>query len=323
VKANWTLGRATIAIAFLVLSLSTPASATSPSSTPGTADQIAAAVAASPSIKDLSASLKSQLPTASTDDPSRIYGNKLLLTCQKITSCTYGATKSTKTIILFGGSHAMMWLPAVVPWAKANGYKVVLLWEKDCPVADFTASEWKFPDTKTSLTSNTNCVTWREKSIAAIKALDPSLVLLGERTSNVLLEPGNHVFTNDQWATALEPTMTALKSSSTKVAIFEDDPYHDYAGPQCLTAHEKSVQTCSVTYLDPPYPGQQSAEATAAAATGTVFISTHQWLCTTNEATCASVIGNFITYWNKDHISAAYTSYLSTVVGDELSSILS
>jgi hypothetical protein len=259
---------------------------------------------------------------ASTDDPSTIYGKKLTLTCQKITSCTYGSTGSKQTIVLFGGSHAMMWLPAVVPWAKANGYKVVLLWERDCPVAELAASQWKFPGTKTNININDDCVSWRERSIAAIKALDPALVLLGERTGNIDSEPGGKVFTESQWESALEPTLTSLKSATTKVAIFEDAPWHEASVPQCLSSNKTSVQKCSVTFLDPKYPGQQSAESAAATATGTTFISTHQWLCTASGATCSGVIGNFITYWNQDHLSAAYTSYLSSVVGNEIASIL-
>jgi hypothetical protein len=291
---------------------------------PGSASQVAALVAASPSITTLNSTVEGELPSAGVDFPSRLYGLKLFSGCRYTTSCVLADKKSKKVIVLFGDSHAFMWVPSVVPWAKANKYKLLLLWERGCPPADLP-TQWLFLDNVTQdqgVMSQPSCIAWRNSTISAIEKLKPALVLLGERTSLAVSEPSGAPFTEAQWQAALQTTITSLQSATTKVAVIEDAPWHSSDVPQCLAAYPTNVQKCSVPYPNPAALGEQPAESAAAAANGAGFITTLPWLCTSDGATCSAVIGNFITYRDTGHLTATYAQYLSQVMGLAIKAIL-
>ena len=120
-----------------------------------------------------------------------------------------GATKGTSTAVLFGDSHAYMWLPAIVPLAKRAGLRLVLLWKPGCP--DTTISVW---DANAHATS-ASCDSYRASMLKLIHRLSPKLVLLSNRTTNV---PGHaSVLTTDEaWRAGLEATIASVKSATTK-----------------------------------------------------------------------------------------------------------
>src|ERR1019366_7098563 len=104
--------------------------------------------------------------------------------CLTMTSCVYGSTTAKRTIVLFGDSHAWMWVPAVIPIAVKDKYKLVLLYKPLCSAANVT-----FWDTAKG-SYVTACDAWRTSSIAALKAARPSLVLLASLTSRRYSAPG-------------------------------------------------------------------------------------------------------------------------------------
>src|ERR1019366_9929193 len=58
--------------------------------------------------------------------------------CLTMTSCVYGSTTAKRMIVLFGDSHAWMWVSAVNPIAVKDQYKLVLLYQNDCSAANVT-----------------------------------------------------------------------------------------------------------------------------------------------------------------------------------------
>ena len=50
--------------------------------------------------------------------------------------CTYGDRSSSKTIVLYGDSHAAQWFPALEKIANENGFKLVSLTKSACPAPE-------------------------------------------------------------------------------------------------------------------------------------------------------------------------------------------
>jgi hypothetical protein len=283
---------------------------------------VAAAVAYSPKITALNATVQAELPNAVNDLPWHLYGTNGENGCYDTKSCVYDSGGNAGTIILLGDSHAMMWLPAVVPWATAHHFRVLLLWERGCPIAELptaysfngTADNGKF--------TNSQCNGWAAKTIKAVDALHVKLVLVGERTTGVYSIPSDIPFTQTQWQDALGASLKKLNEKGTHVAVIEDAPWHNTDVPQCLAAEPTNVQSCSVPFPNTDHPGYQVAEALAAQATGTNIILTSYWMCTKTGTTCSSVIGNYITYRDAGHVSASYAYYLSGVMGHDLQKLV-
>ena len=305
-----------VLVASIVLAASSAAAAVDSSApalpTPGTAAQVQALVAASPNVNALPSGLYPNL-SAVAPDSSGLYYPLSDKECDGTTSCVFASTTSKKTIVLFGDSHAQMWLPALVPIAQKLGYKIVLVWRPGCPAASITV--W----TGTTLGPDTACNTWRSNSLTQIHALAPSLVLLAGRTTGIL--DGNAQPTTDiAWTNGLEATISALAGPHTSVAVIGDIVTFNKPLPECLAVYPTSVQKCAAGNPNKQITNHYQAERTAAKASGAKFIETNPWLCAPK--VCSPVVGRFAAYFNAGHVSATYAEYLSTVFGAVVQKIL-
>jgi hypothetical protein len=267
-------------------------------------------VAASVHITTLSSAVAAELPAASTDFSWSDYpavGTSTSSTCHTVTSCVYGDLSSSKVVVLFGDSHALMWLNALAPFAQSAKLKLVLLWQGLCTPGDLSVYAPGFADPPL-------CNAYRAQMITAIQKLAPALVVLAEKTTQVKSGPSSY-FTDPQWEAGLVTTIDELQTPATKVAVLEDTPTFSSPVPECLAAHPTAVQSCAVRYSNPKIPGHESAELAAARKTGAGFVRTQGWFCT---AMCSPVIGSFIPYIDTNHVSFTYAGYLSGVMGAAL-----
>ena len=74
------------------------------------------------------------------------------------------------------------------------------------------------------------------------------------------------------------------------------------------------MQVCAGP-IPAPEQGFNQAEAAAAATVGARYVSTTPWFCA---QTCPAVIGKYLPYWDRYHITAAYSDYLARVLADAL-----
>ncbi len=290
-----------------------PAVALAGSSVPGTASQVHHAVAVSHSITKVDAAVAAEL-SGPSDIPQRLYP-VIANGCNTVTQCVFGDVASHHVIVLFGDSHAMMWLPALNPAARKDGDRLVLLWTPACPAADVSGYRY----VEEVVPTNAQCAAWRQKAITAIQKLRPAAVLVGERTAAIVHASTGQPFTAAQWFTGLAVTVAALLKATPHVGVLEDIVFFDGSVPNCLAAYPNQVQRCSVKDPNPRFPGQQVAEQAVAKATGATFVKTNQWFCT---ARCSPIIGNFIVYYNEGHVSAHYAEYLAAVMRTAIAPLL-
>jgi hypothetical protein len=289
------------ALAGSLLLLLVTGAAWATTATPGTAKQVKALVAASVKIDKLSSTLAAELPGASSDNVGQKYD--LPNSCGTATSCVFGDTTSSQSVVLYGDSHMRMWLPAIIPIATNDRLKLILIGADGCPIVsiDFKQSEFA------------GCDALQSGYLATIKAIDPSVLIVSDRTSY-------SYFTNAQWQKGLEATIDALSAKGRKIAIIGDIQVAAINVIQCLAAYPTKVEHCSTTNPNTTIPGHEKAEHAVAAATRSLYIDPTPWLCTSNH--CSAVIGSFIAYWNSYHVSVAYAQYLSGVMGTALKSTL-
>ena len=286
----------------------------------GSASQVSALVAGSTSITSLPSNLNPSLPLVPTDSVDNTSLHVSVLGCPTIEKlCEYGDKTATRTVVLFGDSHAEMWLAAVNPGLVKAHYRLYLLYRAGCPVANIT-----YYGTYTNANSyDTGCASWRTRTIAAIKKMAPKLVLLAERTAGTYYGPSQLV-TATKLTPALEVTIKALKSTKTKVAIIGDIPIveNNVSPPACLSLNPANIQNCTIPQVNPQQKWRSwpDAEHAAAKATGITFIDTGPWLCTAGK--CSMVIGNMPSYFDPSHISATYSAYLATVMYQSFSRLL-
>ncbi len=289
-----------LAVALAVSSVALASSAI----TPGTPKQVAALVAAAPSIATLPKGLIPPVAQASNDDPLSEYPS--LAPCitgsTSEPACVFGDPKGSHTIVLFGDSHAYMWFPALDLIAKAAKWKLVALLNFGCPVADI--SVW---DIVTNA-PDTQCTSFRSHMITRIDALHPRLVVMSE--SFYVLNANDQTITDPEWTAALESSLTSLHATGMKKVLIGDT----FLLPEpvaCLSAYPTAVQTCSKPESNTTYTAQRAAEQKAAAAKKVVYVNEIPWTCS---ATCTAVIGDYVVYNSAGHLTATYATYLSGVL---------
>jgi hypothetical protein len=288
---------ASVALAACVL-VAPPAFGTSPA--PGTPVQIAALVAASVKIKALNSAQIKALPNAGVQNADLAFHIPGL--CELNNKCEYGDTKSRTTVVLLGDSHARMWLPALMPTATADHFKILVLGRDGCPLVSY------------KLRTFADCAGVMGPAIKAINKIKPAVVIVSNRTS--WLEN----ITSSQWQSAETDALLAIKASGAKVAMIGDDTAFNVDLIDCLAMHPSRVQECSTKSPDPAKPGHQPAESAAAASVGVVYINPLPWLCTSTK--CSPIVGSFFAYWDNTHISYQYSRFLSAVLASALQTTL-
>jgi hypothetical protein len=282
------------------------ASATKPSlPAPGTAAQVRSLVAASTSIRALPSDLVPTIAAASGDNAARYYRNSSV-GCSTVTQCVYGDPSSSTTVVLYGDSHAQMWLPALAPVATADDFKLVLLWHSGCPIEAFE-------------TANVTCEKDRTTDLKLINALDPAVVLLSNKVTDIV-GPSGVIYTNAQWVAGLKATIVALQSKTTKVVVVGDVNQFDQAVPTCLAMHPSRVQLCAVDNPNPKYTQHFAAEATAAKDTHAGYINPMSWVCTKKK--CSPIIGTMVVDSDQGHVTATYAEYLTNVWNTAIQQVL-
>jgi hypothetical protein len=285
--------------------------------TPGTPAQVAALVAAAPSITKLPATLVPSLSNAVGDNVFHYYPSlhKCALSDDATTtvpSCVFGDKAGSKTIALWGDSHAYMWFPAVNRIAMQDHYKLVALFKTGCPDADIKV---------TDVLSGTNypaCDAFRTNMIARINRLDPSIVIMSE---DFYTEGANkRKITTSQWTTALEATIKHLAPNIQKVVLGNTIPVGSGYTPECLAANEKAIQKCSAPERNHTYTAERQSEQTAVAAEkNSTYLDVIAWTCS---SVCTAVIGDYVVYYSFQHLTATYDYYLSGVLAAALQPLL-
>ena len=277
---------------------------------PATAAQVAALVTASHRITTLPRTVAAELPTASRDWWTVPYPRSA--TCPRLGACAFGDVSSPTTVVLFGDSHAAMWLPALAPAASRLRVRLLLVYKELCPAAELVTFSYSGEPT------TPGCAAFRSQAIAAIRLLAPAAVLVGEQTAEIFATPRRQRFTAAQWRAALAATLRQLAARSA-VGVLEDVPYFDTDPPTCLAASPEDIQVCAVRDPNPARPEYLAAEAAAAHASGAVYVRTVPWLC---RATCSPVIGAFVPYVDAGHVSARYATYLAGVMASAVRGLL-
>jgi hypothetical protein len=293
--------------ALVVLSVGTVAglgvAAASPPPPPGTPPQVRALVAASSRINAVSPAVAAELSNELSLKTQVAYPS-VGQSCLPPTPCVFGAASSRSTIVLFGDSHALMWLPDVIA-AASKRYRVDLFWAPTCPLV--AIPNMAFADSPIA----SNCSSYRTSAIALIKKIAPRLVILGERTYQAFTMPGDVPISNAQWITSLEATIRSIRTARTKVALVEDPIAFTHNPLQCVASYQTAIQRrCSVKNPNVKTPSHQAAERVAARATGITFVMTVPWFCTT---TCSPVVGNNLVHYDQGHVAVPYARYLATV----------
>ena len=264
-----------------------------PDIAPGTPQEVRRLVADSLRLTALSSTVRAQIPHAIGDNAATVL--RMPDSCVTATSCVYGDRQGPGAIVLFGDSHARMWIGAIQTLAQQEHLRLIVLGHNGCPLVSLTVASSYSPA----------CVSFRHQALLVIQHVRAHVVILTNRTTYGGFSPA-------QWRSALRRTFHEVRASGSPLMMIGDIQEFSQPLPDCLARFRTKVSMCFAHES----AGIDRAERAVARESHVPYIDPRPWLCA--KQTCSPVIGNFIAYWNGQHVSYRYSQYLAVVMAQAI-----
>jgi hypothetical protein len=217
------------------------------------------------------------------------------------TACVYGDLTAKTSVVLYGNSYAIEWIPAFNLLGKQYGFKVVTYIRYGCPYADIPTEDWLGSVDK-------NCLPFRTNVVRAINAMRPSpkLVVLSESFDNVAPDGSN--ITGPEWVEADQKTIRQLHRQRFAVVVLLAMVHTQFDPSQCLAVNTKDVQACSEPASQEVYGNLDSLETQGAAKLGSHTVNLSTLEC---DRSCPLIIDGILVRADKAHIDKAFATSMA------------
>jgi peptidoglycan/LPS O-acetylase OafA/YrhL len=233
--------------------------------------------------------------------------------------CQFGDTSSSINIVLLGDSHAIQWFNPLQRIAESNGWKLTTVVRYGC-----TAFNLVQPGTRVG--ERAACARWRDEALKKIVDLRPSIVFIGNATSELgrkdTLAMG---FSLDELQTGTRRTLETLSAAGIRIVVMRDNPSFTYNIPICLARSARhswypggSCEADRSQVLNPAV--FESEKAGAQGLSNVHFIDITERLC--QKDICRPVQGDALLYQDSHHLTANFTQSLIALLEAELHAVL-
>ncbi|WP_233189110.1 acyltransferase family protein [Subtercola sp. Z020] len=220
----------------------------------------------------------------------------------EVQNCVFGDTQSSRTIALFGDSHAAQWFPALDSWATENDFRLMTYTKSSCPSVDIR------------LVNQGNeyiaCQKWRESVVAELKANPPALVVLSNYARATVADRSRSFA--DQWTAGLASVAGELAGSSA-VTMVADTPSFPDTPAVCLSTHLSDADGCDAEPAVVLNSTLADEEKAALVDVGATVVDMTPYLCSTT--VCPVIDGNLLMYRDNHHLTATFSAALADALG--------
>lgn len=135
--------------------------------------------------------------------------------------CRFGPAEARPTVAIIGDSIGLQWFPALRAAVEKRNGRLLVLTKSSCPIVDGPA--FFYPRIGRDYTE---CVVWRERAIAAIKAARPDVLLIGSSA--------NYGFDERQWTEGTAEILRGVTRDVGQLHLIRATPVLPFDGPACL-----------------------------------------------------------------------------------------
>lgn len=209
--------------------------------------------------------------------------------------CPLGDVDARRRVVVYGDSHAGVWLPELHRMGRKAGFRVIPLIKFGCVPFDVVQLNdgAAFP----------SCPRFRRWAERKIKRLDPTLVVLGYRGFwAVDPDPGKTVA--ESWKQGTRTAVRRLGKHAERVVVLGDVPSKGLVPADCLDGADVDMGTCT-TPVEAKVVGANRVTRKATLAAGGAFVVTQNLVCA--DGRCPLVVGRIITYRDPSHLTMTWT----------------
>lgn len=218
--------------------------------------------------------------------------------------CQGGDLGSKKVIVLYGDSHASMWMSAMDTIGKKHGYKVHLFAKLACPLVEVPI--WSYQLNRPF----TECTQWQQKVYPLIQSLAPEIIIVTDQWKPAVVDGKKSDFdTPFMWEKEFPIAISRVAKMAKKVFVIGNNPSLTQDPVDCASKPRVNLALCSAGRTQADNAKFNGIEAKATKNVGGSYIDTVPWACTAS--LCPIVIGNNLAYFDQWHFSESYVRFLT------------
>ncbi len=231
--------------------------------------------------------------------------------------CPIGDPSADRSIVVLGDSHARALSPAIEEIGAAEGYRVYVLVYSACMATDLTQIQ------RATGRAWEECEAFKDWAQGTIADLAPDLVVVSTSAGRVQdPETGDTVAGSPElkryrallrqgWS----ELFTQLDDVAGEVAVVGNTPKLPFETGVCLSRGRPDLGDCA---FEPGRYAEREARISFAAArdAGVRAVNAERWFC--SGGLCPSVVGDFITMRDSEHMTPDYARWLAPAVAEAL-----
>lgn len=227
--------------------------------------------------------------------------------------CTMLNPSATKTVMLFGDSHAAQWYGAVLGAAQAQGWRFRTLTKSGCSPLAMPIARYK------QTVSYAECGTWRWRALQGLAdgsfgRIDVLVISSWQFHAVLSSWSGGTKLTGDakitRWESAMRTTLTKALGSARQIVVLRDSAQlpGDRSGAQaCFVRWGQWAGThCGTTYAKALSANIWRAERTAAASFPGRVVATDLTTMQCPDSWCGPLWGRYLMFKDDNHWTQTY-----------------
>ena len=224
----------------------------------------------------------------------------------RVRLCPRGDRQASRTVVLYGDSHAGMWLPPIDLLGRRDGFRVIPLIKLGCAPFDVEQLHLGAPLPA--------CPPFRTWALKQMRQLHPDVVLLAYRgLLEVVPDEGQSI--EDAWRSGARESLHELAGMTPRVEVISDISSLDFSPADCLTGRRSTMASCT-QHQQPVTATGNRLTSDAARASGARFVDVTGLVCRHHR--CPLVVSRVITYRDPWHVSLAWSRIIASELGRRL-----
>jgi peptidoglycan/LPS O-acetylase OafA/YrhL len=224
--------------------------------------------------------------------------------------CFYGDPHGKKTLVLFGDSHAMQYFPTVDEMVNHHHWRLIVLTKAECPPEEIEVRSM-VEDREYS-----QCDEWRQSALERIETGNGAhtTVIMSGDTEYIPYGKNGEELHGDAAADAMEAgylrTLKRIQAAGPRTVVIRDNPTSAEDVPSCVSEDLQHLGRCAFPRhieWDREYDVRAAEKSPK-----THLVSFIADICPGE--LCRAVIGNALTYRDKDHLTATFARTLEPML---------
>jgi len=222
--------------------------------------------------------------------------------------CTFGSEDAPRSVVLFGDSHAIQWVDALLEVAKRKSWRLITLLRPGCPASDINPHRQRVAEN--------HCREWRVHAIEKIVALQPSLIVMASYNGATVKQDDYmpDLMTSEEVRDGTEWTVQRLQRATVPIVILRDTPIPPFNIPACLARREMNhIESCDFDTSKSLNTAAYEAEREASAGFSRVYlVDLTDSIC--RGALCPATVHEQPIYRDDNHLTAAFAASLAPIL---------